>query len=134
MKSARNITLLSLLTLCCLIVLGCSKKDDTAPPANPGESVSKAAEKVATDAEKMDVKQLRTAALECRAAIETKMAETDKLAQGLIKSLTTNDSDKKNELNAQMKELSKSQEALVKQLEIYVAKLKEKGGDLSGLE
>lgn len=134
MKNVRNVTLLSLLALCCLIVFGCSKKDEAASPADPGKSVSKAAETAATEAEKMDVKQLRAAALECRAAIVANTVKSDKLAQDLVKTLTANDTGKKEELSAQMAKLQKSEEALADQLRMYIAKLKEKGGDLSGLE
>ena len=133
MKNVRNITLLSLLIMCCLVVFGC-KKDKAASPAGPGASVSKAVEKAATEAGKMDVKQLRAAALECKAAVDAKMAEGEKAALGLMQAMGADNESKRNQLKTQMAELKKSEDALTEQLKIYVAKLKEKGGDLSGLE
>jgi len=84
--------------------------------------------------DKMDVEQLRAAALKCKADAEAKTAETEKLAQELIKALSTDNADKRKELNAQMEKLRKSEDALYAQLKAYIEKLKEKGGDMSGLE
>jgi len=136
MKTARKATLLSLLVVCCLVVFGCGKKEEAGgdTSTNTGTDQSQAISKAKTDAEKMDVEQLRAAALECTTAAEAKAAEIGKVAQNLIKALGTDDADKRKELNAQMQKLRKSEEALYEQLKIYVDKLKEKGGDLSGLE
>jgi len=134
MRTARKTTLLSLLVVCCLVVFGCSKKEEAASPADPGTSVSKAAEKAATEAGKMDVKQLRAAVLECKAAVDAKIAEGEKAALSLMQAMGDDNEGKRKELKAQMDELKKSEDALAEQLKIYVAKLKEKGGDLSGLE
>ena len=125
-----------MLVVCCLVVFGCSKKDGggAAAPTNAGTDQGNSASKAKTDADKMDVKQLRAAALKCKADAEAKTAETEKLAQELIKALSTDNADKRKELNAQMETLRKSEEALYTQLKVYVEKLKEKGGDMSGLE
>ena len=131
MKTARKTTLLSLLVVCCLVVFGCGKKEGAGDDTS---TENKSAGKLEADAGKMDADQLRAAALECKAAIEAKTAETGKLAQGLIKALSTDNADKREELNAQMKELRKSEEALYEQFKVYIDKLKEKGGDMSGLE
>ena len=136
MKTARKINLLSLLVVCCLVVFGCSKKEEPegGTSTNTGTGQSQAISEAKAEVEKMDAEQLRAAALECKAAAEAKTAETGKLAQDLIKTLATDNADNRKELNAQMEKLRKSEEALYEQLKIYVAKLKEKGGDLSGLE
>jgi len=122
MKTANGITLLSLLAVCCLVVFGC------------GTDQSNSVSKTKVDADKMDVEQLRAAALKCKADAEAKTAETEKLAQELIKALSTDNADKRKELNAQMEKLRKSEDALYAQLKAYIEKLKEKGGDMSGLE
>ncbi len=139
MKAARKTTLLSLLVVCCLVVFGCSKKEDAGgdTSTNTGTDQSGSISKAETEAANMDVDQLRAAALECKAAAEAKAAETEKVAQDLIKTLGANNADntdKRQELNAQMQQLKKSEDALCEQLKVYVDKLKEKGGDVSGLE
>ena len=136
MKTARKINLLSLLVVCCLVVFGCSKKDEAGgdTSTNTGTDRSESISKAETDAEKMNVEQLRAAALECKAAAEAKIAEGEKVALSLMQAMGADNEGKRKELNAQMAELKKSEDALAEQLKIYVAKLKEKGGDLSGLE
>jgi hypothetical protein len=135
MKTANRITLLSLLVVCCLVVFGCSKKEGGgASPTNAGTDLSDSTSKTKVDADKMDVEQLRAAALKCKVDAEAKTAETEKLAQELIKALSTDNADKRKELNAQMEKLRKSEDALYAQLKVYIEKLKEKGGDMSGLE
>jgi uncharacterized protein (DUF3084 family) len=135
MKTANRIALLSLLVVCCLVFLGCSKKEGNggAAPTNAGTDQSNSASQAKADADKMNVEQLRAAALKCKADAEAKTAETEKLAQELIKALGTDNADKRKELSAQMEKLRKSEEALCEQLKVYVEKLKEKGGDVSGL-
>ena len=129
MKAARKITLLSLAVLCCLVVFGCGKEDGgtstTTPetPTTPGKG----------DVAKMDVEQLRAAALKCKAELEDKMAESEKKAQELIKSLSVDNPEERKRLNEEMAELSRASEALGKQLEEYVAQIKAKGGDVSDL-
>ncbi len=127
--------MLSLLVVCCLVVFGCSKKDGNggAAPTNAGTDQSSSVSKAGADADKMDVEQLRAAALKCKADAEAKTAEIEKVAQELIKALGADSADKRKELNTQMETLRKSEEALYEQLKVYVEKLKEKGGDVSGL-
>lgn len=136
MKTAKKTTLLSLLVVCCLVVFGCSKKDEAGgdTSTNTGTNQSESVSKAKTEAANMDAEQLRAAALKCKADAEAKNAETEELAQEIIKALGTDNADKRKELSAKMENLRKSQEALYAQLKIYVDKLKEKGGDLSGLE
>lgn len=133
MKTANWVTLLSLLAVCCLVVFGCDKKEagGTAPttPSQSGSSTAQAK----VDADKMDVEQLRAAALKCKADAEAKTSEIEKVAQELIKALGADSADKRKELNTRMEGLRKSEEALYAQLKVYVEKLKEKGGDMSGL-
>ncbi|MHC4741132.1 MAG: hypothetical protein ACYS8Z_04440 [Planctomycetota bacterium] len=122
MKAAGKITFLSLAVLCCLVVFGCGKEDGgTSTTSGKG------------DAAKMDVEQLRAAALKCKAELEAKMAESEKKAQELIKSLSVDDPEGRKKLNEEMAELSRASEALGKQLEEYVEQIKAKGGDVSDL-
>ena len=132
MKAARKITLLSLVVLCCLIVFGCSK-DDEGAPSTPPTAPDKPTVKVNAEIAKMDVTQLRTAALKCKAALDAKTAETEKKAQELIKSLASNKPEERTKLNVEMTELNKAAEALGKQLDAYVTQFKAKGGDVSEL-
>lgn len=130
MKAARKIALLSLVVLCCFIVFGCSKDDEGDSSTTPDKSIAK----VKADAEKMDVKQLRAAALKCKAALDAKTAESEEKAQELIKSLANDKPEERTKLSAEMTELNNAAEALLVQLNAYVAQIKEKGGDVSGLE
>jgi hypothetical protein len=128
MKAARKITLLSLVVLCCLILFGCGKDDEGVPP--PPTAPDKPTVKVNAETAEMDVNQLRAAALKCKAEI----AESDEKAQELIKSLGSDKPEGRAKLSEEMAELNKAAEALGVQLEAYIAQLREKGGDVSGLE
>ena len=131
MKTVRKITLLSLVVLCCLILFGCGKKDEGVPP--PPTAPDKPTVKVNAETAK-ELKQLRAAALKCKAALDAKIAETEQKTQELIKSLASDKpKEERTKLKAETNELNKAAEALGKQLEGYVAQLKEKGGDISGL-
>ncbi|MBN2138446.1 MAG: hypothetical protein JW720_11625 [Sedimentisphaerales bacterium] len=136
MKAVRNVTLLSLLIMCSLTFLGCGEEKQAASPTGAGVSESKPISEVKAEAEKMDAAQLRAIALKYKAVIDAKAAEMDKLAKDIMKSLGAEDvSEKTKELNARrMAELGKSGEALGARLAVYLEKLKEKGGDLSGLD
>jgi hypothetical protein len=132
MKTARKITLLSLVVLCCLILFGCGKDDEGAPP--PPTAPDKPTVEVNVETAEMDVNQLRAAALKCKAEMKAKIAESDEKAQELIKSLGSDKPEGRAKLSEEMAELNKAAEALGVQLEAYIAQLKEKGGDVSGLE
>jgi hypothetical protein len=137
MKVATNVTLLCLLILYSLSVFGCGKKEEPQPGAGTDTTLdeSKPLSQVKAEAEKMDVDQLKATATKYKEAIEAKEAQVDKLAQDLMKAaIADKASDKMKELNAQMAKINESVEALVARFQIYVEKLKEKGGDTSGLE
>ncbi len=131
MKTARKTTNLSLLVVCCLVVFGCGKKEGAGDDTS---TENKSASKLEADAGKMDADQLRAAALKCKASIDANIAKSGKMAQDLMKALGADKTDEKTKLTEQIAELEKSTEALVQQLNVYVAKLKEKGGDVSGLD
>lgn len=143
MNRARTIGLLCLLILCSLATLGCGKKEkdrDTDAAANVAAAAkggqvdaSKPMSEVQAEADKMDVEQLRSIAMKYKEVAETKTAEVEKAAQELMASAVADMAgDKTKELNAKMKQMSASLEALTKRFEVYYNKLKEKGGDVSG--
>jgi len=135
MKAVKSTTLLCLLVLCSLVVVGCSEKKETVVPTDQKTDENKTISQVRAEAEKMDAAQLRATALKCKEALEAKSAEVDKLAKELMQSMVADKSgDKVKDLNARMSALDKSAEALAEQFQVYCDKLKEKGGDLSGLD
>ena len=116
---------------CCLLVLsslvfcGCGKKADENKPI--GE--------VKAEAEKMSVEKLRSMAMTYKDAITAKKGEVEKLASKLKDiPLTQMLSDEAKGLKADIDGLNKSVSALKERFEVYYNKLKEKGGNLSGLE
>ena len=134
MKAVTKITLLSLAVLCCLVVFGCGKEDGGSRPPTPDEATSdKSTAKIDDEAEKMNVEQLKAAAMKCKTALEAKTAEYDKKAQEIMKTLAGDKTEEKAKLKAEMAELSKTSEALSRQLEAYIAQIKAKGGDVSDL-
>ena len=117
--------------LCCLLVLsslalyGCGKKADENKPV--GE--------VKAEAEKMSVEKLRSMAMTYKDAITAKKGEVEKLASKLKDiPLTKMLGDEAKGLKADIDGLNKSVSALKERFEVYYDKLKEKGGNLSGLE
>ena len=116
--------------LCCLLVLsslalyGCGKKADENKPV--GE--------VKAEAEKMSVEKLRSMAMTYKDAITAKKGEVEKLASKLKDiPLTKMLGDEAKGLKADIDGLNKSVSALKDRFEVYYNKLKEKGGNLSGL-
>ena len=123
MKEAKNILCCSLV-LCSLVLLGCGKKADENRPIS----------EVKAEAEKMDVGELKAMAMKYKNAIVAKEPEIRKLADQLkeipiAKMLGPEAKDIKAEIEA----LNKSVSALNERFAVYHDKLKEKGGDLSGL-
>ena len=117
--------------LCCLLVLislalcGCGKKADENKPI--GE--------VKAEAEKMSIEKLRSMAMTYKEAITAKKDEVGKLASKLKDiPLTKMMGDEAKGLKADIDGLNKSVSALKERFEVYYNKLKEKGGNLSGLE
>ena len=122
MKTFWKIVLFCLL-ICCLLA-GCGKKADESKPL--GE--------VKAEAEKMDAEQLRSMATKYMDAVKSKEAEIEKVAAKLKDIPVTEmlGSEAKS-LKAEIDNLNKSVSALKQRFDIYYNKLKETGGDLSGL-
>ena len=124
MRTARNVTF-CLLAVCLLALVGCGKKADESRPI--GE--------VKAEAETMDADKLRSMALTYKEAIVSKKGEVEKVA-GKIKDIPVTKmlGDEAKELKSEIDTLNKSVSALTERFQVYYDKLKEKGGDTSGLD
>jgi hypothetical protein len=125
MKTKMRTVLWCLLGVCLLVIIGCSKKADENKPIS----------EVKAEAEKMSAADLRTTAMSYKGAIEAKGKEVEKLAAKL-KEIPVADvlGKEAKALKTEMDNINKSVSALKERFQIYLDKLKEKGGDLSGLQ
>ncbi len=124
MKTGR-IFVYGLLVLVCVTLAGCGSKADENKPVG----------QIKADVEKMNVKQWRSMAVNYKDAIIAKKGEVGKVADKLKDiPITKLLSDEAKGLKAEIEGLNKSVSALNERFKIYVDKLKEKGGDLSGLK
>ena len=124
MRAAKTITF-CLLVVFLLTLAGCGKKADETKPLN----------EVKAEAEKLSVKKLRSMALTYKDAIEAKKVEVDKIMAKIKEiPITKMLGDEANKLKAEIDTMNKSVSALMERFKVYYNKLKEKGGDLSGLE
>jgi len=124
MRTAGNVTF-CLLAVCLLALVGCGEKADESKPI--GE--------VKAEAEQMDADKLRSMALTYKEAIVAKKGEVEKVA-GKIKDIPVAKmlGDEAKELKSEIDTLNKSVSALTERFQVYYDKLKEKGGDTSGLD
>jgi uncharacterized coiled-coil DUF342 family protein len=115
-----------LLAVWALVISGCGgKKADANKPIS----------EVKAEAEKMDAGQLRNVAMTYKEAIVAKKADLDKVAAKLKEiPVTELLGEKAKNLKADIENLNKAVNALKERFEVYYQKLKEKGGNLSGLE
>ena len=123
MKTVRKVAF-CLLVGCLLVLGGCGKKADESKPLS----------EVKAEAETMSVEKLRSMAVTYKDAITAKKGEIEKVADKLkdipvAKMLGDEAKGLKTEVDA----LTKSVSALKERFQVYYDKLKEKGGDLSGL-
>ncbi|MCP4257856.1 MAG: hypothetical protein GY774_10060 [Planctomycetes bacterium] len=125
MKIVKNAILCCLIGLCLFAVLGCGKKADENKPIS----------EVKAEAEKMDTDGLRAMAMSYKEALTAKKGEVDKLA-AKIKDIPVAKmlGQEAKDLKADLANLEKSVSAIQERFKVYYDKLKEKGGDLSGLE
>jgi predicted nucleic acid-binding Zn-ribbon protein len=126
MRIVKGISICALFALCLLVLHGCGgKKADENKPIS----------EVKTEAAKMDAGQLRDMAMTYKEAITAKKANVEKLAAKLKEiPVTKMIGDEAKQLKTDIDNLTKSISALKERFEVYYQKLKEKGGDLSGLE
>lgn len=125
MKTPKIITFYCLLGLCSLVLFGCGKKADENKPLS----------EVKAEADQMSAAKLRSMAMKYKDAIMARKGEIKKFAAKLkdipiAEKLGT----EAKELTAEIKALTKSISALKERFQVYYNKLKEKDGDLSGLE
>ena len=120
----KSFLLLCLLAAFVLVAAGCGKKADE----------NKSIRQVQAEASKMSIDQLRAAALECKNALMAKKGELSKLEEK-VKMLTSDKiiSGEGQKLTTDIQSAGKSIVDLTGRLKIYVDKIKEKGGDVSGL-
>jgi uncharacterized coiled-coil DUF342 family protein len=135
MKAPQKTTLCCLLVLASLALCGCSKKtDENKPTGEVKADENKPIGEVKAEAEKMSVEKLKSMAMTYKEAITAKTGEVDGLTAKLKEiPLTQMLGDEAKGLKAEIDELSKSVSALKERFEVYYNKLKDKGGDLSGL-
>ena len=125
MKTPKTITFNYVLVLCSIILLGCGKKADENKPTS----------EVKAEAEQMSVEKLRQMAMKYKDAILARRGEVEKFTAQLkgipiAEKLGT----EAKEIMAEIEALNKSVSALTERFQIYYQKLKEIGGDTSGLE
>jgi hypothetical protein len=137
------------LTLSCLIaasglaLVGCAKKVDKAPPAKTtptgaGAPVTADAEKpiaeVQAQAQTMSVADLRSTAVQYQQAISAQQVDLQKvLAQVKEIPITGVLGEKAKALKTEAQKIESTVKALTDRFQVYYSKLKEKGGDVSGL-
>jgi ATP-dependent Clp protease ATP-binding subunit ClpA len=125
LETARKISFWLLVGVCTLGLPGCGKKADENKPIS----------EIKAEAEQMSVEKLRAQAAVYRDAIVAKKAEVEKIVSKLGDiPLTKLLGDETKGLKADVEKLNKSVSALTERFQVYYEKLKEKGGDLSGLE
>ena len=124
MKVVKCITIYCLLVLFVFAMAGCGKKADENKPIS----------EVKAEAETMSVEKLRSMAMAYKETFDAKKADIKKLT-GKLKDLGPAKmlGDEAKALQADIKELTNSLSALKDRFQVYYNKLKEKGGDLTGL-
>jgi uncharacterized coiled-coil DUF342 family protein len=120
-----KIGLCLLLAGCVLGLAGCKK----------GADENKPMDQVQAEAAKMNVEQLRAKAMEYKNAIVAKNAEIEKvLAKMKEIPVTEQLGAEAKALKTDIESLNKSMAALTERFQVYYNKLKEMGGNVSGLE
>ena len=125
MTSGKKSILYSLLVLSCVALVACGKKVDENKPVS----------EVKAEAEKMNIEQLRATALKYKEAILAKRGELEKVSAQLTKIPATKMlGEEAKQVMTEIEDLNKSVSALKERFKVYYKKLKEMGGDSSGLE
>jgi alanyl-tRNA synthetase len=122
----KRVTFYWLLVLWAFTIAGCGgkKADETKPISE-----------IRAEAETMDAGQLRNIAVTYKEAIVAKTAEVEKITAKLKEiPVTELLGEQAKQLKANIDNMAKSIDALKARFDVYYAKLKEKSGDLSGLE
>jgi len=145
MRARTCVVLSCLVALSGLALVGCGKKADksagpSAPPTGGGTAVNVTADvekpvpEVEKQAQTLSVPDLRATATQYAQAISVKKEDLQKvLAQVKELPLTEALSEKAKTLKAEAQKIQTSIKDLTDRFQVYYNKLKEKGGDLSGL-
>ena len=129
MKRTVLVTLCWMLAAVLLLAVGCgnnggAKVDENKPLAD-----------VKAEAEKMDTAQLRATAMKYKDAITDKQVDVEKLTEKIKEiPLTEVMGEEAKGLKEEAAALNKSVTDLKKRFDVYYGKLKERKGDLSGLD
>ena len=125
MEVVRKTILYSSLVLCSFTFLGCGSKPDENRPIS----------EVKAEAEQMSVADLRSTAMQYKDSIMARQKNLEELTAKLkdipIAKMVSTEA---KELKADVDNLNKSISALKERFQVYYQKLKDKGGDLSGLQ
>lgn len=125
MKNLRHITFYLLPVLCLLLLAGCGAKADEDKPISD----------VKAEADQMTVEKLRSMAMAYKDAILDKTRDVEALNLRLKNiPLAEKLGTEAKGLIADIDDLNKSISALKDRFQVYYDKIKEKGGDLSGLK
>jgi hypothetical protein len=125
MKTSKTITLYSLLVLCSVVLLGCGKKADENKPVS----------EIKAEADTMSIEKLRSMAIKYQDAVAAKKVEVEKLANKLKAiPIAEKFGNEAKTITAELEALNSSISALKERFHVYYQKVKEQGGDLSGLE
>lgn len=125
MQVFKKYALYLLVIVCAVTLFGCGKKADETKPLS----------EVKAEAEKMDAAKLRKMVEAYKDAITDKKAEVEKVAATLKEiPVTEMLGAEAKELKGEIDQLNKSVSALTERFKIYYDKLKEEGGDVSGLQ
>ena len=125
MKNTTIFNLCLLAVFCSLALFGCGSGADEDKPMS----------EVKAEAEKMDTAKLKSVAKEYKANITAKTAEISELVNKLKDvPVTEKLGDEAKGIMADIEAVNKSVSSLTERFQVYYDKLKEKGGDLSGLE
>jgi Fe2+ transport system protein B len=127
MRIARSVTFGCLLVVWLLAITGCSKKETRADENKPIDEVK-------AEALKMNAEELKEMALKYKEALTAKQAELDKIAAKLDNLSVTEVVEATKKMQPEIEKLANSLAALKERFQIYFQKLKEKGGDVTGLE
>jgi uncharacterized coiled-coil DUF342 family protein len=125
MRDARRIFCCVLLSLCLASFFGCGKSADEEKPLSEAKA----------EAEKMSTQELRATAVKYKDSIVAKSQELEKV-MATLKDIPATEQlgEEASELKTEIEQLRNSVSALKQRFEVYYEKLKEKGGDVSGLE
>ena len=125
MDALRKIVLCFVILVCSVAVVGCGKKSDENKPIS----------EVKAEAETMNADQLRSIAMTYKDAILARKGEMKKVAVQLKDlPVTKMLSDEAESFKTEIDNLNKSVSALNERFKVYLDKLKEKDGDLTGLK